>query len=298
MAKPLYRKLIVLRSWPNLLQTSFFKKPQLSAYLSASHIAIGNNLNNLLENSDGQIALQNSESIPIWQQSCERLESLLEANKNKSNIPINILIGSDLVRFLMLPPQQMMMNSHEKIAYATAAFQEIYGANASNWQIKFDDNAPNQPRIVAAIDKNLITRVNQITSKNHIKINSLQPYVMTAFNESAKHFHQSNTYLAIVEVNRLTLIFLEAGRYQQLRSHVISDDWQADLKKILLRESALSETACRDILVYSTVLKSYSLKSHIRKAQSFTIEGWTIKSIDQFKTRPIAGNYRFLKAAI
>ena len=50
----------MLRSWARflqndylktgLLQTSFFKKPQLSAYLSASHIAIGNNLNNLLEN--------------------------------------------------------------------------------------------------------------------------------------------------------------------------------------------------------------------------------------------------------
>ena len=67
----------------------------------------------------------------------------------------------------------------------------------------------------------------------------------------------------------------------------------ADLKKILLRESALSETACRDILVYSTMHKS-----HGRKAQSFTTKGWTVMSIDQFKTHPIVGNYRFLKAAI
>ena len=276
----------MLHSLPNFLQTSFFKKPQLSAYLGASHVATGTNLNNLLENSGSQIALQNSEVIPNWQQSCKRLESLLEANKNKSNTPITLLVGSDLVRFLMLPPQQVMMNKQEKIAYAAAAFQEIYGASAINWEIKHHDNAPNQPRIVAAIDKNLITIINQIVSKNHLKLNSLQPYVMTAFNESAKYFHQSNTYLAIVEVNRLTLIFIESGRYQQLRSHVISDDWQTDFKKILLRESAISETNCRDILVYSPM----------QKVKSFTIEGWTIKSVDQLKTRPIVGNYRFLKA--
>ena len=269
--------------WPNFLHRS-----QLSAYLSAKHVAISSNLNRLLENSDNSIISPNSDATEIWQQSCTRLESLLEANKNKSNTPITILVGSDLVRFLMLPPQQVMMNKQEKTAYAAAAFQEIYGANASDWEIKHHDNAPNQPRIVAAIDKNLITRVNQIVSKNHLKLNSLQPYVMTAFNQATKYFAKANTYLAIVEMNRLTLIFIKSGCYQQLRSHVISDDWLADLKKILLRESATSETACRDILVYSSK----------HKAESLTVEGWTIKSIDQFKTHPVVSNDRFLKAAI
>ena len=279
------------------MRTGFFKKPQLIAYLSANHVAIGGNINNLIENSGSHIALQNNNAVAIWQQSCARLESLIEASKNKSNTPITILVGSDLMRFLMLPPQQMKMNSHEKTAYANAAFQEIYGTNANNWEIKQHDNAPYQPTIAVALDKNLITTVNQIASKNHLKLNGLQPYVMAAFNQSAQYFAKANTYLAIVEINRLTLIFIKTGRYQQLRSHVISEDWPADLKKILLRESAISETDCRDILVYSAMLKSYSLKSHIHKTQSFTIEGWTVKLIDQFKTRTIVGNYRFLKAA-
>lgn len=303
MAKLHYRKLTVLLSWPNFLQTSFFKNDQLSVYLSANHALIGKNINNLSENSDGSIPQQNVDPIPIWQQSCARLESLLEANKtklnknmlnkNKLNKKMNVFIGSDLVRFLVLPPLQMSMNSHEKTAYATAALHEIYGANASNWQIKLDDNAPNLPKIVAAIDKSLITRVNQISSIYNLKLIRLQPYVMTAFNASAKHLHQSNTYLIIIEINRLTLVLITSGQYQQLRSHVISDDWQADLKKILLRESAISETACRDVLIYSTIIKS-----HRRAAQTFAISGWNIKSIDSLKVRPSLGNNRFMKASV
>ena len=269
--------------WPNFLHRS-----QLSAYLSTKHVAVNSNKNNILENSDNSIISPSSDATEIWQQSCARLESLLATNKNKSNTPITILVGSDLVRFLMLPSQQVMMNKQEKAAYAAAAFQEIYGANASDWEIKQHENAPNQPSIVAAIDKNLIISVNQIAAKNHFKLNSLQPYVMTAFNQSTQYFSGADTYLAIVEMNRLTLIFIKSGRYQQLRSHVISDDWPADFKKILLRESATTETACRDILVYS----------HKHKAQSLSVEGWTIKFIDQFKTHSTPSNNRFLKVAI
>ena len=270
--------------WPNFLHKNY-----LSAYLSASHVAIGNSMNNLIENHDDPTILPSSESMPTWQQSCRRLESLLEANKIKSNVPVTVLLGSDLVRFLVLPPQQVMMNVQEKTAYAAATFQEIYGENANDWQLKYHDNVPNKPFIVAAIDKNLLNVIYQTVSKHQFKLTSIQPYVMAAFNESAKHFVKTNTYLAIVEMNRLTLILIQFGYYQQLRSHVISGEWQADLTKILLRESAISETDCRDIIVYSPM----------HKAKSLTIEGWTIKSMGQFKPSPLLGaNHSNLKVAI
>ena len=270
--------------WPNFLHKNY-----LSAYLSTSDVALGNSMSNLTEDYDDLTILPTSESMPIWQQSCKHLERLLEANKIKSNVPLTVLLGSDLVRFLMLPPQQVMMNVQEKTAYAAATFQEIYGANVNDWQLKYHDNVPNKPFIVAAIDKNLLHAINQTASKYQLKLNSIQPYVMAAFNESAKHFVKTNTYLAIVEMNRLTLILIEFGYYQQLRSHVISGEWQADLTKILLRESAISETDCRDIIVYSPM----------HKAKSLAIEGWTIKLMGQFKPSPQLGaNHSHLKVAI
>lgn len=261
-------------------------------YVSASQVVIGNNFKKLLENNVSQTAQLNNEAKPIWQPSCSSLESLLEAGKYKLNTPITILIGSDLTRFLILPPQQIVMKSHEKAAYAKAAFQEIYGNTATDWEIKYHNNAPDQPAIVAAIDKNLLTTINLIAQKKQLKLNSVKPYVMSAFNASAKHFQQSNTYLAIVESNRLTLIFISSGRYKQLRSHLItdnwiSDNWQADFKKILLRESAINETPCRDVLVYSAM----------HKIQSFSIDGWTIKIIDESKIQPILSNNRFIQAS-
>jgi hypothetical protein len=261
----------------------------LLVYLSASHVAIASNLNTLLENYDSQIVLPNDDKQVIWQQSINRLDSLLTANKNKQNTALTIILGSDLLRFLMLPSQQIMMNRQEKAAYAAAAFQEIYGVNATDWLLKHHDNAPNKPSIVAAIDKNLFSTISQIAAKHQLKLTSIQPYVMAAFNASAKRLHRANSYLAVVEVNRLTLMLIESGQYQQLRTHVIGDDWQADFKKTLLRENAISTTNYREVLMYAPMLKT----------KPEAIEGWTIKPIGQLKeSLSIAGNQLMSKALI
>jgi hypothetical protein len=246
---------------------------QLLVYLSASHAAIASNLNALLENYDSKIVLPNSDKQVIWQQSCARLESLLAANKNKNNASLTIILGSDLLRFLILPAQQVNMSRQEKSAYAAAAFQEIYGVNANDWQLKYHDNAPNKPSIVAAIDKNLLSTINQIAAKHQLKLNSIQPYVMAAYNTSAKKLDKANAYFAIVEANRLTLMLIESGQYQQMRTHVIGEDWQTELKKTLLRENALSEATCRDVLIYAPMLKT----------KPMAVEGWAIKLIGQLK---------------
>jgi hypothetical protein len=272
MVKQLYRKLIVLHSSTSFLNR-FLQQRQLLVYLSASHAAIASNLNALLENYDSKIVLPNSDKQVIWQQSCARLESLLAANKNKNNASLTIILGSDLLRFLILPAQQVNMSRQEKSAYAAAAFQEIYGVNANDWQLKYHDNAPNKPSIVAAIDKNLLSTINQIAAKHQLKLNSIQPYVMAAYNTSAKKLDKANAYFAIVEANRLTLMLIESGQYQQMRTHVIGEDWQTELKKTLLRENALSEATCRDVLIYAPMLKT----------KPMAVEGWAIKLIGQLK---------------
>ena len=256
---------------PNIL----LKNP-LYAYLSIKHAAIATSFNQLTEKIDHQTLLQNNDAIPIWQQSCTRLDGLLKETKAKPKTLLNLYIGSDLTRFLVLPAQKMLMNKQEKIAYATAAFQDIYGADVMEWEIKYHNNAPNQPTVIAAIDKNLVCTINQLSLKNHFKLNNLQPYVTKAFNDSAKYLLQDDTYLAVIEVSRITLLFIKTGQYQQLRSHVIVDNWQADLKKILIRENALNDMVCHNILIYSLMYQD----------ESFSADNWNVQVVDQFKVKP------------
>ena len=95
---------------------------------------------------------------------------------------------------------------------------------------------------------------------------------MVAMNGLAKQLAKTTGYLAIVEHSRLTLVMLQQGQCQQLHSHAIGDDWQAELKHILMRESVLGDVAYRNVFIVAPMHKNTAL---------LVMDGWHITRIDQ-----------------
>ena len=218
---------------------------------------------------------------PAWQHAINQLDNLLGdfllAQQMKPKTPLQIVLGSDLVRYVALPAQTIMMNLAEKNAYASAAFKEIHGTSVDDWQVACNDAAPQQTIIAAAIDKKLLQHLSQIALTHQLKLKSVKPYLMVAVNSLAKQLAKTTGYLAIVEHSRLTLVMLQQGQCQQLHSHAIGDDWQAELKHILMRESVLGDVAYRNVLIFAP--------AHLNKVHKNTallvMDGWHITRIDQ-----------------
>ena len=256
-----------------LLPSLFTNK--LSVFISAESIAVISNLSTLSNNKSSMIFTQASNQ-PAWQLAVNQLDSLLAdflpAQQIKPKTPLQTVLGSDLVRYVALPAQAISMNLAEKKAYATAAFKEIHGTNADDWQLVCDDAAPQQAIIAAAIDKKLLQHLSQLAITHQLKLNSVKPYLMGAMNGLAKQLAKATAYLAIVEHSRITLVLLKQGQYQQLHSHVIGGDWQAELKHILMRESVLADVAYRNVFVLAPAYQNTAL---------IAINGWHITRIDQ-----------------
>ena len=256
-----------------LLPSLFTNK--LSVFISAESIAVISNLSTLSNNKSSMIFTQASNQ-PAWQLAVNQLDSLLAdflpAQQIKPKTPLQTVLGSDLVRYVALPAQAISMNLAEKKAYASAAFKEIHGTNADDWQVVCDDAAPQQAIIAAAIDKKLLQHLSQLAITHQLKLNSVKPYLMGAMNGLAKQLAKATAYLAIVEHSRITLVLLKQGQYQQLHSHVIGGDWQAELKHILMRESVLADVAYRNVFVLAPAYQNTAL---------IAINGWHITRIDQ-----------------
>lgn len=222
-----------------------------------------------------------SANQPAWQHAINQLDNLLgdflPAQQIKPKTPLQIVLGSDLVRYVALPAQTIMMNLAEKNAYASAAFKEIHGTNADDWQVACNDAAPQQTIIAAAIDKKLLQHLSQIALTHQLKLKSVKPYLMVAVNSLAKQLAKTTGYLAIVEHSRLTLVMLQQGQCQQLHSHAIGDDWQAELKHILMRESVLGDVAYRNVFI---VAPAYQNTVH-KNTALLVMDGWHITRIDQ-----------------
>ena len=283
----------MLRLLPNL----FTKK--LSVFISADSIIVMSHASAFSNNNTNKTSkiftLQNNQSAnqsvnqAVWQHAFNQLDGLLGdfalAQQIRPNTPLQIVLGSDLVRYLALPAQAISMNLAEKNAYASAAFKEIHGTNADDWQVACNDAAPQQTIIAAAIDKKLLQHLSQLALTHQLKLKSVKPYLMVAVNSLAKQLAKTTGYLAIVEHSRLTLVMLQQGQCQQLHSHAIGGDWQAELKHILMRESVLADVAYRNVFIVAP--------THLNTAL-IAINGWHITRIDQAnRTNRISNDKRY-----
>jgi hypothetical protein len=217
----------------------------------------------------------------IWERAISQLDILLSTMKVKAKSQLNITLASEFVRYLALPPQQMYMNLSEKIAYATAAYKEIYGSVVDDWEVRLQDTPAQDTAIVAAIDKKLLEALNQIALKHQLKLTTVKPYLMSAYNGLAKQIGGSNGYLVIVEFKRLLLINLLQGKCVNVRMFKLSSDWQSELKSLMVRESVLNDHKKQEVLVYAPVQKNIVIN---------TIEGWKLKRITLKNT---LSNYHF-----
>lgn len=205
-----------------------------------------------------------------WRAILQQLEITLTGLKLPADTQLHIILASDLVRYLTLPAQNAPMSHAEKLAYAKAAYREIYGAVVSEWRIQCNDAAPNQSMVAAAIDNPLFDGILFIADKLQLKVKAIQPYLMHVFNRLNRQIGKADALLAVVEQSRLLLINVNQGDCQQVRNQKLTPNWQEMLNQLLSRESLLGEQDSREILVYAPTHKSSTLN---------LTQGWQLKRL-------------------
>ena len=191
-----------------------------------------------------------------WKASLQQLEQQLEALKLPINTPLSITLASDLVRYLILPSQQVAMSASEKNGYAQAAFREVYGSIAESWRISLDDVPPNQPMLACAIDQSFYEALEKLANKYQLKTNTLQPYLMTTYNRLFPHIQGSNATLVVIEPSRMLVVNLQKGVCKQVRCEKYGSDWQVVLQQMLSRDVLLTDNPSKELMLYAPAHKN------------------------------------------
>jgi hypothetical protein len=205
-----------------------------------------------------------------WIDALQVLDRLLSDMAIPANTKLNISLASDLVRYLVLPASYDEINQTDKLAYAQAAFREVFGAESSNWTIQYDDAAPSKPTVCAAIDQALLDTLYAFSAKKSLALKSVQPFFVSAMNALNAHLSKLNGIVVIVEDSRLILATLEQGSCKQLRSQPLVKDWQTQLPEILTRAALLEDDVVRNVAVYAPAFKASTL---------YPIQDWQFKRL-------------------
>jgi hypothetical protein len=213
-----------------------WRNKQLRIGLAPDRIYISGARSLDLEVSDGS-----------WQAPLAALPAALTGHKGEAAV----VLADQFVRYALLPWNETLKSREQWAALATHRFNTLHGPRATDWQINVAETAPMGPRLACAVDRTLINQLAEIFVQANIRLASVQPFLIAAFNRIRKNVGNGSCWIVVEEPGRLTLALIQRGMWVAIRGRRADKGWRHALPEILERESAflgLSEPVTRVIV--------------------------------------------------
>ena len=169
-----------------------------------------------------------------WSAAVEALSGMLAGKSGEATV----VLADQFVRYALLPWNETLKTREQWMALANHRFNTLHGPRAAEWQITVTETAPLGPRLACAVDRALIARLSEIFVQANLRLTSVQPFLVAAFNRIRKSVGNGSCWIVVEEPGRLTLALIQRGAWIAIRSRRSDRSWRHVLREILERESA------------------------------------------------------------
>ena len=184
---------------------------------------------------------------PPWQAALDALPAALAGLATRGDA-VAVVLSNHFVRYQLLPWQEELSAPAEVEAWARLRLEQTYGAAAAQWTIRTCDDGYGRPQLACAVDGALIDQLGQCLAGLGLRLASLQPLLMAAYNDERRQL-KGQTAFAIVEAGRLCLGLLGPGGWREIASRRAGADAAATLEQELATLDAQAEPAQLGVLL-------------------------------------------------
>ncbi|BCX67325.1 hypothetical protein [Pseudomonas izuensis] len=189
------------------------------------------------------------EGFLAWTVALETLDRLLGEHA-RAGSELTVVISGHFSRFCLVPWSDQIGSPDELLGFAQLCFEDLYGAPSQPWSLVLSAEPAGYDRIATALPQDLLERLRTLVSGRGLRLRSVQPYLMAAFNHFDRSFDAGDFLFVVAEPVRSVLLLAREGRWTAVRS-VGSSDSDAALSALIGRESQLqASTSERPLNVY------------------------------------------------
>jgi hypothetical protein len=149
---------------------------------------------------------------------------------------VAIALSNRFVRYIVAPWQDQLAGGEMEAAFARHCFLESYGAAADQWDVRVSSAPLGQPRIASAVDVELLDAIRQEFARSRLKIRSIQPQFMAAFNKWRHKIDARASFFIVVEDRFYTCMLVLRGRCESVHAGALNRPLAEALPVILDRE--------------------------------------------------------------
>ena len=213
-----------------------------------------------------------------WKACVETLREML-ADGAAKNVTATVIISNHFVRYALVPWSEALASDEEKLVWVRHHFVEIYGEAVAGAEYRWSEDRPDAPCLASAIDGEFVQAIGAAFSAASLRVRSIQPYFMAAFNRCARRVNGGALWMLNVEPGRICLASIVSGKWRGMASKLIGADWRAELPMILGRELLLAESDAAPKTVFA----------YAPEVPNFEIPGWKDAPVRALAARALPG---------
>jgi hypothetical protein len=175
-----------------------------------------------------------------WQAALPVLQAALD-NPDWKNADATLIISNHFVRFLLLPWNEVSLTDAEKLSLLQHRFTEIYGDASATWELRLNEGSFGSPSLASAVDQGLLEQLKSIFNASPLRLKSIQPYLMTAFNVCRRDLGNDAAWFVLAEQGVFCVGLLHNGQWQSIRLRRTESDWFDEAMLVLEREMLLAD---------------------------------------------------------
>jgi hypothetical protein len=146
-----------------------------------------------------------------WHGALEALKSVEITRRSR----VSIILSNHFVRYALVPWSDALATPAEEEAYVRHHFAKVHGERAKEWVLRSSQGARSAPRLASAIDRGLLEGIRAALPKGgKAKLVSVQPQLMSIFNQWRRSIPSSGAWLVMAEPERACVALHAAGAWR------------------------------------------------------------------------------------
>ena len=174
---------------------------------------------------------------PAWHASLRGLRHWLEESKHTA-ADVEIVISNRFVRYALTPWSDDVRTRSELAALSRIHFEALFGESTDDWKIQADYGDYGMLGIGCALDNAFIVALQEICAAHKLRLISLQPHFMCAFNQWRSKIGR-NALFAVVETGQCILATYKEGAWHSMRTVSLPGRAENQLSALIDREILL-----------------------------------------------------------
>jgi len=162
----------------------------------------------------------------------------------KERLRATVVLSNSYVRYTVVPFDAAVSGPEEELAMARFHFTRLHGERAKGWDLRLSEGPLGAAPLASAIDADLVGAIRGcFPAASNVKLVSLQPYLMAAYNRWRNVLAKEDTWLALPENDGACLAYATRAGWHCARAFRFEHGRLAEnLEREQLRTAAAPRT--------------------------------------------------------